>query len=514
MSQLVKELPVWALLGAAGAAVFSAWLFRPRRRKLVVHTRTAQPVPIRSSLYLLQAMLQRMPIADWGMEMQRLYGDAYQGAIGPFWTLAVSDADMARRVLLNPDIYEKSGVLNRWGDAFLGKNVVMVNGDVWKRQRHVMSPAFTSEAVRNLMPIFSELAQEFIAQIELTNAKADGNQQCTLRCDEWLQKVTFDALGRGAFGYSFGSMQEGDNEQVKAYKTCMRVSGSLIRLLFPIINYLPTEANRKIAEALAIMNNLVMKVIDKERESPTMTNLLGLMVSAAKADGKGSDVPNGKPQSDAMLTDKELRDNIMVFMVAGHETTAVALAYTLYELACNPEILRRCHAEMDALMPDKLVPSYDDVCKLDYLNLVIKESLRRYPPAFSLTLRRCTRDDVLGEYFVPKGTYVTVQVYNIHMHPKYWDDPQVFDPERFTADRSEHRHPAAYMPFSLGPRTCVGNSFSLLEQRTILMMILKRFEVRLPPNAPPLTFRKQSPLILNPNELNLCFVPRLLSSSS
>jgi len=180
------------------------------------------------------------------------------------------------------------------------------------------------------------------------------------------------------------------------------------------------------------------------------------------------------------LDDRQLNDNLFLFFLAGHETSATALTWALYEMAKNPEVQKKAREEVITIVGKNKTPSWDDLNKLEYIHMILKETLRLWDPVIAIS-RSTDKQVTIGNYKIPKDTLVMLSLYSIHHHPDIWPEPYKFDPERFTQDNSQNRHPYAWLPFSAGPRSCLGNKFSLLEMKLTLALILQKFQFELDP---------------------------------
>ncbi len=182
------------------------------------------------------------------------------------------------------------------------------------------------------------------------------------------------------------------------------------------------------------------------------------------------------------MSAKEVRDQVVTIFMAGHETTAVALTWTWYLLAQHPAVEARLHAELDATLGGRS-PRHDDLAKLPYARSVIEESMRLYPPAHTLSRTAIADDTLLGRP-IPKGSQVVIAPWLVHRNPKLWENPERFDPGRFSAERASQRHRFAYLPFGGGPRICIGAAFAIAEALLILATIAQRYRLRLVPGFP------------------------------
>ncbi|MFC6881350.1 MULTISPECIES: cytochrome P450 [Actinomadura] len=175
-----------------------------------------------------------------------------------------------------------------------------------------------------------------------------------------------------------------------------------------------------------------------------------------------------------------IRDTVLMTMLAAHHTTGVAISWTLYLLARHPEAAERVTGELDRVLGDRPAPGYGDLKKLTYLDMVLRETMRLYPPG-PYGAREATEDLMLGEYRVPAGTTIFYPFWAVHLNPDHWPDPHVFDPERFTPEASAGRPRLAYIPFGLGPRSCEGAALAMVEAQLVLAVLLKRFRFELAP---------------------------------
>jgi cytochrome P450 len=233
----------------------------------------------------------------------------------------------------------------------------------------------------------------------------------------------------------------------------------------------PTRRNRLTHRAAATIDRTIATMIRERRASGVdQPDLLGMLMQARDADtGRG-------------MTDEELHNEIGTMMFAGHETTATALTWTFYLLSQNPDVERRLHAEVDEALGGRM-PTIEDLPHLPYARRVIDEALRLYPPAWGVT-RQSIGEDALGGYRIPADASVSLIIINVHHDPRFWDEPERFDPDRFTPERSEGRPAFAYLPFGAGPRLCIGNQFALTEAHLVLAAVAARFALRLVPGHP------------------------------
>jgi cytochrome P450 len=245
----------------------------------------------------------------------------------------------------------------------------------------------------------------------------------------------------------------------------------------------PTPANRRAAHAQKALYDVCDELIQARRAAPNgAQDLIGLLVSA-RDDGEA-------------LADAEIRDQVLVFLLAGHDTTAIALTFALHLLGRHPEPRARVQAEVDAVL-DGRTPDAADVERLPYTTMVLKEAMLLFPPAWA-TGRRTVSGDEIGGFPLPPGTDVIISPWVTHRHPEFWEAPERFDPERFAPAREAGRHRHAYFPFGAGPRACIGQYFAMLEAVIALAVLLRDYDVeslveRVPP-APRITLHPAAPV--------------------
>jgi cytochrome P450 len=205
------------------------------------------------------------------------------------------------------------------------------------------------------------------------------------------------------------------------------------------------------------------------------------------------------PETGAPVTDQQARDEVIGFFIAGHETVSSALTWAFYLLSQNPESWRKLKAEVDEVLGGR-TPTVEDVPKLKYVEYVLLEAMRLYPPIFVL-MRRAVADDVVGGYHVPAGSTVVLCAYVTHRHRDFWDNPEGFDPERFAPERSAHLPRLAYFPFGGGPRKCIGNTFAMIEMPIVVAMVAQRYKPNLVPGQvvfpePAISLRPRDPVLV------------------
>jgi len=263
--------------------------------------------------------------------------------------------------------------------------------------------------------------------------------------------------------------------------------GDEVREVGEIINraakFLEKPSNPRLIESVQELHALVERIIrQRKQDFKDGGDLLSSLIQARD------------PKTGSEMNDEQLRNQILTLLLAGYETTASALAWTWYLLSQNLWALERLRHEVSSVLKGRS-PRYADLEKLPYTRMVLNEGMRMYPPAWTLG-RRALGEDEIGGYFVPANTVIAICIYTLHRHRGFWEDPDAFDPERFTPERTAGRHKFAYVPFGAGPRQCIGNSFGVMEASLVIACVAQRFELHL---LPDIEVRPQALFVLRPN---------------
>ncbi|KAI0244007.1 cytochrome P450-dit2 [Massospora cicadina] len=373
------------------------------------------------------------------------------------WSVVVTSKEAVAAIVNDTATFPKASLTeaipNTLFAKYMGSSVAFSHGDNWKRQRNVISPPF-----RRMFSIklFYDLATQFIDQMKVGAA-----------FDPYVytQHITFDALGKALLGLDFGALSGNSSKFLKAYRG---VTDAYLKYAYLAVPRLDSPTNPFRANAyrdLHYVEAFLASTIQHRRANLDVaaTDILSLMI-----------------HSESNLTDEELMYNFKMFLVAGHDTTSFALSTAFYLLATHQDIQRELHAQiMGACGAHQ--PTLDQFKRIPLLDAVIRETMRMYPPSAILALRVATKDTTLCGYDIPKGTAIIPDVYAMHNDPEYWPEPEKFNPYRFL-DRTGQlleRCPGPWLPFSGGERTCLGNSFSMLEQRVVLAKTIASYNLTL-----------------------------------
>jgi cytochrome P450 len=400
----------------------------------------------------------------------------------------VSDPAVVRHVLLdNIDNYDKHTPAFDAVRVVLGNGMLTSGGAFWKRQRRIAQPAFHGESVKRFGPIICRMAADCGGRWERAAAAGEPVDASTD-----MMKLTLQIVAETLFGDDLAGSADEINRVFPVILACLAARAA--SPLRPPL-WMPTATNRRLRPALASLDAIVRRLIATKRrrvadgagpqEGPR--DLLTILMLAR-------DEETGEGMSDA-----QLRDEVMTLMIAGHETTAIALAWLWVLLDRHPDEQERLRAELRAATGGR-PPTAEDLPQLPRLKAVIQETLRLYPPVWLFDRRALGPDELAGTR-VATGDLVIFCPYAMHRLPALWSDPEAFRPERFEAGREEQKNKFAYLPFSAGPRTCLGNTFAMIESQIIVGTLLSRFRIRLadataPTPRPQVTLRTSRPVVL------------------
>jgi len=396
------------------------------------------------------------------LSLARAYGDIVSIPVMGQHRILVSRPDFVQQVMLfHHAKFHKSELTRVAVGPLLGQGLLISEGDFWRRQRRLAQPAFHRSRTNAYAPAMLECAR---AQMQRWR---DGE---TRNIAEEMMGLTLEVAVRTLFGTTL----PGEAESVgHAMTFLMRFSLSRARSPWNIPRSWPTPRNRRATREFEFMDSLVYRIIS-ERQKQVQGNghgnedLLSLLMAAMDEDG-------------SQMTSQQLRDETMTLFVAGHETTALTLAWTWLLLSENPEAEARLHEELKSVLGGRS-PEAVDLELLPFLHAVVQESLRVYPPAYIMARTSIAPVSIAG-YDFPEGSTLLASQWVSHRDPRYFDDPEKFRPERWL-DGLEERLPAgAYYPFGDGPRRCIGQGFALLESSLVLAEIAQRFRFKLVPGT-------------------------------
>lgn len=375
----------------------------------------------------------------------RDHGDVVRFRIGPLVVHLVNHPDHVTNVLqTRARHYDKATRSTAAIAAIAGASLLTTNGAAWEARRRLMQPLFHRQRVGELADVMRRVAARRL------DAWTPG---APIDVASEMMRLAFEIAGAAILGADVSDVAGALEADVALL---LRHVYTRWGRLVPMPSWVPTRANRRFDAALARVDAVVTRIVQRHRARPDEAPpLLGLLMAAEDPD-------TGAPYADARL-----RDEVITMLLAGHETTASALAWTLARLSRDPEVSTRVRDEIDHGLQGR-PPTPADVPALRYTTQVLQESLRLAPPIWAIE-RRAIDDDTIAGYAIPAGSSVIVSPYVLHRHPAFWADPERFDPDRFAATTT----PDAYLPFGAGPRYCIGAEFAMLEARVVLAMVMQ-----------------------------------------
>jgi cytochrome P450 len=404
--------------------------------------------------------------------MCETHGDVVEVALGPMEATLVSDPDMVEDILVTRNrLWQKDIFLQTSLRPVLGQGLLSSEGDFWRRQRRLAQPAFHRDRIASYATIMVEHASR------LAGTWRDGEIR---NVHEDMMRLTLEIVAESLFGARVGDHAKDVGEALHAI---LAIVADPLELFVPWLKHFPTPRRRRFRRAIENLDRIIYGVIEERRRSETESDdLLSMLLHAKDEDG-------------SRMSDKQLRDECMTLFLAGHETTAIALSWTWHLLSKHPEVEKKLAQELanirdftpfgrsstwsgpsgPRILGDR-APVLADIPNLRTTGQIIQESLRMYPPAWSMG--REAREDVeLKGFRIRKGTQVWFCPWSIQRDPRWFADPNTFRPERWEGDLAKTLHRYAYFPFGGGPRLCIGQSFAQMEAVLILAVLARRFRV-------------------------------------
>jgi cytochrome P450 len=378
------------------------------------------------------------------------FGDTFKMGLFKDFLVTRDPAIFKYTLVTNPKNYHKGNAAKNLG-LVLGNGLLTSEGDFWLRQRRLAQPAFHKEKLLALFESMGYITRDFLLELENDRGKV-------INLDEKMMALTADIALKTLFSTIT------NEDKIEIYNQINLAQEYIItRLRRPyMIPFLGiTGANRKFRKSLELFNKFVYELIAERRKTnATFKDLLQLFMDAVDAD------------TDEKMSDLHIRDEVMTMFGAGHETSANALDWIIYELANHPEIKEKIKKE--SLIFD-VVPSFENLLQMPYTKQVISEGLRLYPPAWA-TVRENYAKDIVEGIELEVGQTVFLSIFELHRNPNYWQNPEVFNPENFSSESVQSHNKYQYLPFGAGARLCIGQQFALMEMQLILSSLLKKFD--------------------------------------
>jgi len=348
----------------------------------------------------------------------------------------------------------------------IGDGILTSHGESWLANRRLMQPAFHRKTVRNMAGRIVECTENLAKEWE----EAEGP---VIDVHHAMLTLALNIICKTTMGiYLSGDIQKVDASMEYLVRALWERAAGAVKL--PL--WVPTPQNTGIRKYLKQLDEIVWKVIrERRKQQEQPDDLMGILLNS-------QDVETGKK-----LSDEELRDELITILLAGHETSANALSFAWYMIATHPEVEQKFHEELEKVLNGR-APGFNDLEKLTYTTQIIRETLRMYPPIYAAGRKAIDEDEIDG-HRIPKGVFVHIPIYGMHYCERYWENPDQFDPERFTEAKMKERDKFVYLPFGAGPRTCIGNHLAMMEMQLALATLGQQFRLRA---------RDQYPLRLDP----------------
>ena len=399
----------------------------------------------------------------FALEMARHYGDVVRIRF-LFWpTYLVHHPDGVKHVLQeNQRNYSKDLYPYRMLKPFLGQGLVTNDGESWLQQRRLMQPAFHRKRVAAFGTLITSAT---VSLLDQWHWYAGRDQPVDVAAE--MLRLTLRIAGQALFNVDLSTETEVVGQAVA---TVNRLLSEYLSAPFPPLS-IPTPRSHRLQAARRTLDRVVHEIIAQRRQQNSDTGDLLSMLLLAREEETGQG-----------MHDQQVRDEVMTLLIAGHETVATALTWAWYLLSQHPEIEQRLHHELDEVLGGHL-PTVEHLTSLSYTRMVTEEVLRLYPPAW-IFARKAIAADQIGGYFIPAKSMIVLSPYMTHRHAAFWEDAEVFDPERFAPGRTIGRPHYAYFPFGGGPRVCIGNNFALMEIQLVLATLAQHYRLRPVPGHP------------------------------
>ncbi|MDJ0516573.1 MAG: cytochrome P450 [Trichodesmium sp. MO_231.B1] len=407
------------------------------------------------------SQLQHQPIEYLGYMWQE-YGDLVRLPIVPGLTLNLaSHPDHAEHILSShQERYGKPDLFLKSMNLVQGQGLFSSEGEVWLRQRRLMQPAFHQKQLVKLHNVILNCVESLLLE---WSEKPEGE---IIDIAAEMSRLTLKIVSSTLFSIDISSKTDklGQSLRIALEYVYYRMNSPLALPL-----WMPTPRNLEFRQAKQTLDRLVLEIIQSRRQNPTEQNDLLSMLLAAQDEETGIG-----------MSDRQLQDEVITLINAGHETTATALAWTWYLIGTHPDAMAQMQDEVKTVLNGNY-PTIENLFQLEYTRRVFDESSRLCPIGLGMP-RVALKDDEIQGYFIPKGTTFIIAQYFIFRHPDFWDNPEKFDPDRFLPEKVKQRPKFAFFPFGAGQHICIGKNLALMESTIILAAIMQKFHIQLVPN--------------------------------
>ncbi len=406
-----------------------------------------------------------------------LYGDFSHTTVFGRHVYLANDPEIIRDVLVTNARKFKKGRGLQLARRLLGNGLLTSEGEFHMRQRRLAAPAFHQHRI-------AQYAQTMVALAQQTALRWQAGQEVDMARE--MMHLTLAVAGKTLFD---ADIEQEADEIGAALSAALLLFRRTSSPFYPVLEKLPLASNRRFAQANQRLDQTIYRMIAEHRRNPNHDDLLGMLMAAQDEEGGGQ------------MTDQQLRDEAMTIFLAGHETTAIATTWTWYLLSQHPEVEERLHAELRHVLDGRL-PAFADIPSLPYTRRVFAEAMRLYPPAYVVGRQSIEAYEVCG-YSIPVGSTILMSQYVMHRNPRYFPDPERFDPQRWTPEAEAQRPKFSYFPFGGGPRVCIGESFAWTEGILVLATLAQAWRARLLPGQtigvrPLITLRPKNGVWMRP----------------
>ena len=444
-------------------------------------------VPIFGQLFDLIRANQQNKALEYFNDLAQKHGYCFLFGMGILPRLLLLEPELLADVLSRSksEYYEKTSFLINSVKPFIGvHNLLLSKNDEHERARKMLNPAFHAINIQSMVSIMSNTTVKTIDALLLTCILTD-----SIRLDTHLSSLTLSILASSALGQSFEMVSDAKDilyETLNEAKDILDYRTSLMINQIKLFDELPFCGKHMLDEAIENLNQFVDQSIADRRSGKSASvcsgqDLLDFLLSAVDDQGES-------------FSDQQIRDEVLTFILAGHETTANLLTWALYLLMLHDNVLQVCREEVDRVLPNRAIPTYAHLADLQVIEAVLHETLRLYPP-YPLFARQCIKAHTIAnangesKIHIPVGTMIIINSYVLHRRADYWPCPLEFNYKRWMCDpvtglKPKLSHPYAYLPFAAGPRNCIGQTFALFEAKVILAMFVQRCVFKLVPGQP------------------------------
>lgn len=399
-----------------------------------------------------------------GLQLQQQFGDVVRNPLGPYITHQVSHPACVEHVLQTNYQNYCRGKFYAAFKLFMGEGLLTNDGAAWIDHRRLAQPLFHRRSVERMATHLTDATDVMLARWQERR-----QPDAPIDIVPEMLRLSLSMLGRVLFSTDLGDHAATVAPAVRVWQIAMIQHTGSISSMLPA--WLPSPQQRRLEQARRTLDAVIGATIDAhQRPDASSEDLVALLLA-------GRD-----PQTGATLSRQQVHNELMTIFLAGHETTATALSWALYLIATHPDMRHRLEAELSSVLGER-VPTVADLAQLPYLSMVVDETLRLYPPVWGFP-RDAVAEDTIGGYHIPAGSTVFLSPFITHRHPAFWDNPEAFDPERFTPEQVAQRPKFAYMPFGGGPRLCIGKHLALLELQLGIAMIAQRYHLHPLPGHP------------------------------